>query len=71
MKSFKLITTAILIVLGISSVKAQSTTQIDFGIKAGASFSTLKTGLDAVTDKSGKVGFNAGVFARIGKDFYF
>ena len=71
MKSFKLIATAILIVLGISSVKAQSTTEIDFGVKAGASFSTLKTGLDAVTDKSGKVGFNAGVFARIGKDFYF
>jgi len=71
MKSFKLIATAILIVLGISSVKAQSTTEIDFGIKAGANFSTLKTGLDAVTDKSGKIGFNGGVFARIGKAFYF
>ncbi len=71
MKSFKLLATASLIILGISSVKAQSTTEIDFGIKAGANFSTLKTGLDAVTDKSGKVGFNAGVFARIGKNFYF
>ena len=80
MKAIKLFATAILITLGISSVKAQtattttstsSSTDIEFGVKAGVSFSTLKTGLNAVTDKSGKTGFNAGVFARIGKDLYF
>lgn len=71
MKSFKLFATAILIVLGVSSLKAQSTTDIDFGVKAGVSFSTLKTGLNAVTDKSGKIGLNAGVFARIGNSLYF
>jgi len=80
MKTIKLFATAILITLGISSVKAQTTTttasspsspDIEFGVKAGVSFSTLKTGLNAITDKSGKTGFNAGVFARIGKDLYF
>jgi hypothetical protein len=81
MKTIKLFAVAILITLGISSVKAQTTTtttalsssspDIEFGVKAGVSFSTLKTGLNAITDKSGKTGFNAGVFARIGKDLYF
>ncbi len=69
MKSFKLFVTAIFIILGICSVKAQST-EIDFGIKAGANLSNLNTGVDAVTGKWGKVGFNAGIFGRIGKAFY-
>ena len=72
MKTIKLFVTTILIIAGVGSVKAQSTDPgIDFGIKAGVSFSTLKTGLDAVTDKSGKIGYNAGVFARIGNTVYF
>jgi hypothetical protein len=70
MKSIKLFTTAILFALGLSSAKAQSSDP-EFGIKAGVNFSTLKTGLNAVTDKSGKIGFNAGVFARVGKDLFF
>jgi hypothetical protein len=71
MKTIKLFATAILFTLGISSVKAQSSSDITFGVKAGVNFSTLKTGLSAVNDKSGKIGFNAGVFARIGGDLYF
>lgn len=70
MKSFKLIAIATFIILGISSVKAQSITEIDFGIKAGANLSNLNTGVNAVTGKWGKVGFNAGVFGRIGNSFY-
>ncbi|WP_183556745.1 porin family protein [Mucilaginibacter sp. SP1R1] len=70
MKTIKLLVTAVLFTLGVNAVQAQ-TSDIDFGIKAGINFSTLKTGLNAVSDKSGKIGFNAGVFARIGKDLYF
>jgi hypothetical protein len=70
MKAIKLFATAVLFALGIGSVKAQSSGP-EFGIKAGVNFSTLKTGLNAVTDKEGKIGFNAGVFARIGQDLYF
>lgn len=79
MKAIKLFATVILITLAISSLKAQTTTtsssssspEIEFGVKAGVSFSTLKTSLNAVTDKSGKIGFNAGVFARIGNNLFF
>lgn len=72
MKAIKLFATAILFTLGVSSVKAQSSSpDLEFGIKAGVNFSTLKTGLNAITDKSGKIGFNAGVFARAGKTLYF
>ena len=70
MRTIKLLTTAILLTIGITSVKAQSS-DITIGVKAGVSVSTLKTGLNAVSDKSGKVGFNAGVFARAGNDLYF
>lgn len=72
MKAIRLFASATLFtLLGITSAKAQSTSEINFGIKAGVNFSTLKTGLNAVTDKSGKIGFNAGVFARAGKDLFF
>nr|WP_067058697.1 porin family protein [Mucilaginibacter sp. L294] len=70
MKTIKLLTTAILFTIGITSVKAQSG-DITIGVKAGISVSTLKTGLNAVSDKSGKVGFNAGIFARAGDALYF
>jgi hypothetical protein len=70
MKTVKLLAAAIVLTLGIQSAKAQ-TANLEFGIKAGVSFSTLKTGLDAVTDKSGKMGFNGGVFARAGKTVFF
>nr|DAH99201.1 MAG TPA: outer membrane protein [Caudoviricetes sp.] len=72
MKTIKLFATAaILFTLGIGSAKAQSSPDLEFGIKAGVNFSTLKTGLSAINDKSGKIGFNAGVFARAGQTIYF
>jgi hypothetical protein len=71
MKTIKLLATAILFTLGVSSASAQSSDDLTFGIKAGVNFSTLKTGLNAVSDKEGKIGFNAGLFARIGKELYF
>ena len=51
------------------SVFAQSP-NVNMGIKVGASLSTLSTGFNAVTDKSGDMGFNAGIFARVGNKFY-
>ena len=62
---------AFVMLLGITAVKAQSTSEVNFGIKAGVNFSTLKTGLDAVSDKSGKIGFNVGIFARTGNNLFF
>lgn len=44
---------------------------IDFGIKAGESVASLRTGWDNIWDKSGNIGFNAGAFARIGNLLYF
>lgn len=70
MKTIKLLATAVLFTLGLSQAKAQSS-DLEFGIKAGVNFSTLKTGLNAVSDKEGKIGFNAGIFARAGKTLYF
>ena len=73
MKAIKLLATAVILVtLGIGSAKAQSSSpDLEFGIKAGVNFSTLKTGLSAINDKSGKIGFNAGIFARAGQTLYF
>lgn len=62
---------AFLMLLSITAAKAQSTSEVNFGIKAGVNFSTLKTRLNAVNDKSGKIGFNAGVFARLGNNLFF
>jgi hypothetical protein len=62
---------AFAMLLGITTAKAQSASEVNFGVKAGVNFSTLKTGLNAVTDKSGKIGFNAGVFARVGNNVFF
>lgn len=62
---------AFVMLLAITTAKAQSTSEVNFGIKAGVNFSTLKTGLDAVSDKSGKIGFNAGIFARVGNNLFF
>ncbi|GAA3967301.1 hypothetical protein [Mucilaginibacter dorajii] len=53
MKSIKFIVPAVLLALSINAAKAQ-TSDVEIGIKAGANVSTLRTGLNAVTDKSGK-----------------
>lgn len=50
------------------AVKAQT---VDFGIKAGLNYATMPTSLKSVTDKEGKVGYNFGAFARVGKSLYF
>ena len=53
--------------LSISAVKAQGP-KIEFGIKVGANLANLQTNL---TENNWKVGYNAGVFARIGNRWYF
>lgn len=49
-------------------VKAQN---VDFGIKAGVNYGTLPSSMDELTDEAGKLGFNVGVFARVGDALYF
>lgn len=71
MKTLKLTFATALLALASTAVKAQNTPELTYGVKAGVSFSTLKTGLNAINDKSGKVGLNAGAFARIGSNIFF
>jgi hypothetical protein len=52
------------------SVKAQDS-DFTFGLKAGLNYATLPTSVKAITDKKGKVGYNFGAFARVGKTLYF
>jgi|SRR5690606_7083984 len=49
-------------------VKAQS---VDLGVKVGVNYGTLPSGMDELTDEAGKLGFNLGVFARVGDELYF
>lgn len=48
--------------------KAQN---VDFGIKAGVNYGTLPSSMAELKDESGKLGFNVGVFARMGSELYF
>ncbi|WP_159451746.1 porin family protein [Pedobacter africanus] len=57
-------------VITAGAVKAQDT-GLTFGLKAGLNYATLPTSLKDVTDKKGKVGYNLGAFARVGKTIYF
>lgn len=57
-------------VMTAGAVKAQDS-GLNFGLKAGLNYATLPTSLKEVTDKKGKVGYNLGAFARVGKTFYF
>jgi len=71
----KFIIATLLIIIAVNSSRAQDTKEnrkfeIEFGIKAGGSVSSLRTGWDNIWNKSGKMGFNAGVFARIGNRLY-
>jgi hypothetical protein len=70
-KAVQLFSVAILFMGAIGSVKAQSKTDVIFGLKAGVNYVTLSDGLFDSSDEEGKIGFNAGVFARVGKRFYF
>ncbi|MDR6782143.1 hypothetical protein ABIE26_001368 [Pedobacter africanus] len=57
-------------VMTAGAVKAQDT-GLTFGLKAGLNYATLPTSFKEVTDKKGKVGYNLGAFARVGKTLYF
>ena len=70
MKINKFYLVAAVLVMLTGVVKAQDSDLV-FGLKAGVNYATLPTSLNAVTDKKGKVGYNFGAFARVGKSFYF
>ncbi len=65
---FYLAVAAILFTMGTASAQD---TEFNFGIKAGASYATLPSSLKSITDKKGKIGYNVGAFARVGKALYF
>lgn len=67
----QLLGTAFLFLAVTGSVKAQSQTGLTFGVKAGINLATLANGLIDMSDKKGKVGINAGAFARVGNRVYF
>lgn len=53
-----------------SSVQAQDP-GLTIGIKGGANFANLHSGLKSVTKEKGKLGYNIGLFARVGETLYF
>lgn len=65
---FYLMIAVMMIATGVAKAQNAETT---FGLKAGLNYATLPTSLNAITDKKGKVGYNFGAFARVGKAFYF
>lgn len=54
----------------IGSVKAQES-GLTLGIKAGANFANLHSGFKELSNEKGKLGYNVGIFARVGADLYF
>ncbi|PST83565.1 PorT family protein [Pedobacter yulinensis] len=70
MKTIKFYIAAALLFAAVKSTNAQSTDP-EFGVKAGVSFPTLRGGVSGISNQSNKMGLNAGVFARVGGDFYF
>ncbi|WP_142527175.1 porin family protein [Pedobacter westerhofensis] len=70
-KSMQLLGTAVLFMAATGSVKAQSSPDFTFGVKSGINLSTLANGLIDMSDRKGKAGFNAGIFARVGSKIYF
>lgn len=67
MKTIKMVVVAALM-LGSIAAKAQN---VDLGIKAGINYGTLPSSINELTDEAGKLGFNVGVFARVGEQLYF
>ncbi|TKC09546.1 PorT family protein [Pedobacter frigoris] len=69
MKTNKFYLMAVLILLSIGAANAQSS--FNLGLKAGVNYATLPTSFKEVKDRKGKAGYNLGVFAKVGNDFYF
>ncbi len=70
MKAIKMYATAVLLILGTGLVNAQNL-DFDLGVKAGINYGTLPSGVKELSEEAGKMGFNIGAFARIGKTLYF
>ncbi|WP_165585784.1 porin family protein [Pedobacter nototheniae] len=70
MKTNKFYLLIAVMIITAGAVKAQDS-DVVFGLKAGLNYATLPTSFKGITDKKGKVGYNFGAFARVGKAFYF
>lgn len=70
MKTIKYLLITALSIFSISSVQAQ-VPGLNFGIKAGANFANLHSDFKALSKEKGKMGYNVGVFARVGETLYF
>ena len=62
-----------LLLIGGLILKSQHTNaqQLEYGIKAGATYNFQNYGNQNVSDKESKIGAQAGVFMRTGSDVYF
>jgi hypothetical protein len=70
MKTIKYLLIITVSIFSMNSVKAQ-VPGLNFGIKAGANFANLHSDFKGLSNEKGKMGFNIGAFARIGKTLYF
>ena len=68
---FKMLTAAVLMTIAANGVTKAQTEGLTFGVKAGANYANLPSGLKDLKEETGKVGFSAGVFARIGYQVFF
>ncbi|HWV72826.1 MAG TPA: porin family protein [Pseudosphingobacterium sp.] len=71
MSMFKMLTAAVLMVIAANGVTKAQTEGLTFGVKAGANYANLPSGLKDLKEETGKMGFSAGAFARIGYQVFF
>lgn len=69
MKTIKYLLIIAACITGMNSVKAQET-EFTIGIKGGANFANLHSSLKELSKEKGKMGYNVGVFARVGGNLY-
>ncbi|ADY53458.1 hypothetical protein Pedsa_2919 [Pseudopedobacter saltans DSM 12145] len=67
MKNLKRSIFFMLVIIGLSHISAYA--QFNVGIKGGLNYSTIKA-KDREIDKSGILGYNLGVWTRVGNSFY-
>ncbi|WP_073229496.1 porin family protein [Pedobacter caeni] len=70
MKTIKYLLIVAVSIFSMTTLKAQ-VPGLSFGIKAGANFANLHSDFKELSKEKGKLGFNIGVFARVGETLYF
>lgn len=68
---FKMLAAAMLMIVAANGVARAQMDGLTFGVKMGANYANLPSGLKDLKEETGKVGFAAGAFARVGHQIFF